>query len=139
MQLLAQNEAAAAHAKLSAEEQHLAVKAAAAAAAAADQAPPPIKFGAAVWACVASMFLNAYSFATMNGLAPFTLHIFWRWGPAEIGGFLTVIGVLQVLMNGVLAMRIIKGIGAPLANVVGGVLTGVGAPQLSGRGRFWPL
>eukprot|EP01051_Picozoa_sp_SAG22_P031256 SAG22_NODE_12561_length_438_cov_0.758112_1_plen_64_part_10 len=50
VQVLAQKAAAAAHAKLSAEEQALAVKAAAAAAAAAlaDQALPPIKFGAAV-------------------------------------------------------------------------------------------
>ena len=32
-------------------------------------------FGTVIWACACSMFLNAFCFATMNGLAVLTLNI----------------------------------------------------------------
>eukprot|EP01046_Picozoa_sp_COSAG06_P013679 COSAG06_NODE_832_length_12037_cov_81.245854_5_plen_338_part_00 len=58
--------------------------------------PPPSGFGKVVWACAISMFLNAYCFATMNGLASLSINVQFGWGAAEIGYFLTFIGIFQV-------------------------------------------
>lgn len=88
--------------------------------------PPPAGFGKTVWACGLSMFLNAFCFATMNGIAPLTLNTQFGWTAVHVGIFLTAIGVLQILMNAVIAPWLIKRVGAALANVVGSVLSGVG-------------
>jgi hypothetical protein len=72
------------------------------------------------------MFLNAFCFATMNGIAPLTLNTQFGWTAVHVGIFLTAIGVLQILMNAVIAPWLIKRVGAALANVVGSVLSGVG-------------
>ena len=88
--------------------------------------PPPAGFGMTVWACALSMFLNAYCFATMNGIAPLTLNTQFGWTAVHVGIFLTAVGVLQILMNAVIAPWLVNRVGAALANVVGSLLSGVG-------------
>ena len=85
-------------------------------------APAPEKFGVVIWACAGSMFLNAFCFSIMNGLAAITINVQFGWGPTETGIFLTVIGVLQIVMNAALAPWLINKVGACWANVIGSVM-----------------
>lgn len=85
-------------------------------------APAAPGFGPVIWACAASMFLNSVCFSTMNGLAALTLNIQFGWAATQTGIFLTVIGVFQVVMNAVIAPRVINAVGASHANKLGSVM-----------------
>ena len=72
------------------------------------------------------MFFNAFSFAVMNGLAPLSINVQFGMGPAEIGVFLTFIGIYQIMMNVVIGPAMINKWGAPATNVFGSIAGGVG-------------